>query len=205
MRTYTRKTTMGTFEETAMREAVELVRQGMSLRKAGKAKAVAHQTLARYVKKQEQHPGKEIRMRPNYECRMFFDAEQEKAIADYLVASSNMFYGITTKECRRLAYEMCVVNSIACPTKWADEMAAGIYWYNGFMKRHPRLSLRTPEGCSLAKQNHAILIMSCNSTTILKSLCKGSHSLGMELASSTLMRPAQLQSTFLRKWSQKKA
>ena len=38
---------MGTFEETAMREAVELVRQGMSLRKAGKAKAVAHQTLAR--------------------------------------------------------------------------------------------------------------------------------------------------------------
>ena len=46
---------------------------------------------------------------------------------------------------------MCVVNSIACPTKWADEMAAGIDWYNGFMKRHPRLSLRTPEGCSLAR------------------------------------------------------
>ena len=72
MRTYTRKTTMGTFEETAMREAVELVQQGMSLRKAAKAKAVAHQTLARYVKKQEQHPGQEIRMRPNYECRMGF-------------------------------------------------------------------------------------------------------------------------------------
>ena len=121
---------MGTFEETAMREAVELVRQGMSLRKAGKAKAVAHQTLARYVKKQEQHPGQEIRMRPNYECRMVFDAEQEKALADYLVASSKMFYGITTKECRRLAYEMCVVNSIACPTKWADEMAAGIDWFH---------------------------------------------------------------------------
>ena len=49
-----------------MREAVELLRQGMSLRKAGKAKAVAHQTLARYVNKQEQHPGQEIRMRPNY-------------------------------------------------------------------------------------------------------------------------------------------
>ena len=46
---------------------------------------------------------------------------------------------------------MCVVNSIACPTKWADEMAAGIDWYNGFMKRHPRFSLRTPEGCSLAR------------------------------------------------------
>ena len=46
---------------------------------------------------------------------------------------------------------MCVVNSIACPTKWADGMAAGIDWYNGFMKIHPRLSLRTPEGCSLAR------------------------------------------------------
>ena len=161
---------MGTFEETAMREAVELVRQGMRLREAAKAKAVAHQTLARYVKKQEQHPGQEIRMRPTYECRMVFDAEQEKALADYLVASSNMFYGITTKECRRLAYEMCVVSSIACPTKWADEMAAGIDWYNGFMKRHPRLSLRTPEGCSLARAtslNHHNVMQFYNNLEII--------------------------------------
>ena len=126
-----------------LREAVELVQQGMSLRKAAKAKAVAHQTLVRYVKRQEQHPGQEIRMRPNYECRMVFDAEQEKALADYLVASSNMLYGITTKECRCLAYEMCVVSSIACPTKWADEMAAGIDWYNGFMKTSPSFPTHT--------------------------------------------------------------
>ncbi|XP_064641955.1 uncharacterized protein LOC135496524 [Lineus longissimus] len=90
-------------------------------------------------------------MRPYYDCRKIFSEEQENSLAEYLVTASRMFYGLTSLECRRLAFEMAKVNTIPCPPKWANEEAAGIEWYKGFMKRHPRLSLRSPEGCSLSR------------------------------------------------------
>ena len=62
-----------------------------------------------------------------------------------------MFYGLPPIECRRLAYQMATINRIKYPNSWDCLEMAGIDWFKSFMKRHPELSLRTPEGCSLSR------------------------------------------------------
>lgn len=90
-------------------------------------------------------------MRPFYECRQIMAKDQEDALADYLGMCSKMNYGLTTLGCRRLAYEMAQKNNIQIPNKWSENKAAGLEWMRGFLKRHPTLSIRQPEGCSLSR------------------------------------------------------
>ncbi|KAJ8940591.1 hypothetical protein NQ314_010669 [Rhamnusium bicolor] len=54
-------------------------------------------------------------------------------------------------ECRQVAYEMAKTNNVKVIEKWHDTGFAGIKWLYNFRKRHPRLSLRTSEGCSLSR------------------------------------------------------
>ena len=58
-----------------------------------------------------------------------------------------MFYGLTTKDCRKLTYETTVANEIKCAASWVEKKIAGEDWLLGFFKRHPNLSLQSPEGC----------------------------------------------------------
>jgi hypothetical protein len=77
----TRKTDKGSFNENDMRQAVRKVSVNkLSIRKAAILHNVKHQTLARYVKKQNSHQGQEIKMKPNYACRKIFNEEQELAL-----------------------------------------------------------------------------------------------------------------------------
>lgn len=50
-----------------------------------------------------------------------------------------------------MAYEYSVKYKIRHPKEWNDNGIAGRDWYEGFMKRHPQLSLRTPEQISIAR------------------------------------------------------
>ena len=83
-----------------------------------------------------------------------------------------MFYGLTTKDCRKLAYETAVANEIKCPASWVEKKIAGEDWLLGFFKRHPNLSLRSPEGCSLARatafNRHNVEAFFDNYQTLLK-------------------------------------
>ena len=83
-----------------------------------------------------------------------------------------MFYGLTTKDCHKLAYETAVANEIKCPASWVEKKIAGEDWLLGFFKRHPNLSLRSPEGCSLARatafNRHNVEAFFDNYQTLLK-------------------------------------
>jgi hypothetical protein len=57
----------------------------------------------------------ELKFRPNYECRRIFSLEQEKALVEYILNCSKMYYGLSTEQCRWLACEMVVVNHIPHP------------------------------------------------------------------------------------------
>lgn len=46
---------------------------------------------------------------------------------------------------------MATINNISVPQKWHQFQLAGIEWLYNFRNRHPTLSLRTPEGCSLSR------------------------------------------------------
>ncbi|XP_063226437.1 tigger transposable element-derived protein 6-like [Bacillus rossius redtenbacheri] len=92
-----------------------------------------------------------MRMCPKYNSRQVFNTEQESELKDYLLTCSAMCYGLSLMNCRELAFEIASRNGIDCPETWKIQKKAGIEWVRGFLKRHPDLSLRQPEACSLSR------------------------------------------------------
>jgi len=58
-------------------------------------------------------------------------------------------YGLSVEDVRKIVYTFCKKNNI--PGFSDDEQMAGRKWMNSFMKRHPELSLRTPEKTSVQR------------------------------------------------------
>ncbi|KAK6182566.1 hypothetical protein SNE40_010220 [Patella caerulea] len=61
-----------------------------------------------------------------------------------------MMFGNTTADVRRLAYQLAVQNNIKHRFD-EDKKMAGKDWVESFLKRHPNLSLTTPEATSAAR------------------------------------------------------
>lgn len=133
-----------------MEAAVKLIiEEGMSIRQAAKIKDVKFQTLARYVKKFKENPLS--RMAPNYKVKQIFPTELEISLRDYIIKCAKLFYGLSLKDCRQLAYELAIKNNLEIPESWHAEQLASEAWLKGFRQRFQDLSLRTPEGCSLGR------------------------------------------------------
>lgn len=71
-------------------------------------------------------------------------------LEDDLMQASDIYYGLSPREVRTLAYQYAVHLKITFPDKWIENQMAGEDW-SSFMKRHIRLSIRTPEATSLAR------------------------------------------------------
>ena len=72
-------------------------------------------------------------------------------IFEYLLKASDIYFGLSPKKCRKLAYRFAKANSTEIPKSWYDKQQAGPDWLTSFLKRHRQLSLRTPESTSLAR------------------------------------------------------
>ena len=77
-----------------------------------------------------------------------FSADIERELVQYILTMEGMMFGITCKEVRGLAFLMAERNNIPHPFK---NGVAGKDWLQGFMSRHPELSLRQPEATSAAR------------------------------------------------------
>ncbi|KAJ4443294.1 hypothetical protein ANN_04962, partial [Periplaneta americana] len=76
--------------------------------------------------------------------------EVENDLVTHLLQLEKMFYGLTRRSVMQLAYKIAEKNKLA--TRFNKETkSAGKEWFSGFMKRHPKLSLRQPEATSLAR------------------------------------------------------
>ena len=83
--------------------------------------------------------------------RVFTD-EQEAHIEEYAIKIARMFYGLPAPEFRKLVYVYAVaVGSKAIPEIWKEKGQATRDWYYAYMKRHPTLALKVPEGMSIAR------------------------------------------------------
>ncbi|XP_041453264.1 uncharacterized protein LOC121406317 [Lytechinus variegatus] len=82
---------------------------------------------------------------------MVFNPEEEDMLVNYVIFASQIYYGLTTKEFRKLSFQFALQNSINCPKTWHENKTAGVEWCAKFLKRHPQLSIRTPEGTSLSR------------------------------------------------------
>lgn len=79
-----------------------------------------------------------------------FSPEMERELVNFLKDMEVRFYGITTKELRRLAYEFAERNKLNHRFN-RQEKLAGWDWLYCFRERHPDISLRQPEATSAAR------------------------------------------------------
>lgn len=82
--------------------------------------------------------------------RATFSAQQEYELVEHLKNMETRFFGITTIELRKLAFQWAQKNNI--PNNFNKEKEeAGWDWLRGFLNRNSTLSLRTPESTSAAR------------------------------------------------------
>ena len=63
-----------------------------------------------------------------------------------------MFYGLPVQKFRHVVYSYAIAcGSQAIPEAWEREKAATYDWYRAFMRRHPKMTLKAPEGMSIAR------------------------------------------------------
>ena len=63
-----------------------------------------------------------------------------------------MYYGLSKKGVRQLAYKFAKANQKKYPQTWDEEQIAGEEWMRGFLNRHSSsLSIRKPEATSLSR------------------------------------------------------
>lgn len=79
-----------------------------------------------------------------------FTKAMEAELCDYIKNIDNMFYGLTTKSLREIAYNFAEKNNLSHRFN-KEEKLAGKEWLRGFLKRHPELSLRRPTSTSVAR------------------------------------------------------
>ena len=74
--------------------------------------------------------------------RLVFREEKKNQLVDYITTASDIYF-----EVLKLAYKYAVHNEVPVHKNWAEKEITGADWFSGFLKRHPSLSVRTPENC----------------------------------------------------------
>nr|XP_047137401.1 MFS-type transporter clz9-like [Hydra vulgaris] len=87
---------------------------------------------------------------------------QEGLLEQYVTKASDIYYGLSSKEVRKLAYQYGKVNSIKMPHNWSANGAAGEDWFSAYLRRHKKLSIKKPEAISQAR------VSSFNPTNVQK-------------------------------------
>jgi len=74
--------------------------------------------------------------------------EEEERLAAYLVQMSEMGYGINREGVMGMAYTIVEKSKRSHPFR---EGSAGRAWFEGFMRRHPKLTVRSPQPLSYCR------------------------------------------------------
>ncbi|XP_065319820.1 uncharacterized protein LOC135927630 [Gordionus sp. m RMFG-2023] len=85
-----------------------------------------------------------------------FDIDEENKIVEYLISCSKTFYGLSVKKIKIQAYYHAIQLNKKIPKSWTINKMAGEEWFSSFMRRNPRLSLRSPEATSLVRDEYWI-------------------------------------------------
>jgi len=132
-----------------MMDAVTAVRKKemMGYKRASKVFAVLRSTLKDYVKRSSSSDSKEIHKigRPTV-----LTSKLEELLVQYCLQMERNFYGLTSKDLTRMAYQLAIRNNLSHPFS-AEVKSAGRKWKRLFLKRHPILTIRKPENLSMVR------------------------------------------------------
>jgi hypothetical protein len=157
VRKYIRKnnSTLGT--EIQLQNAISQL-QGKSLRKVSTATGICKSTLHHYLKKLK--ASRDTPLKPLCHRNQILSTHQENELSDYLIQTQKEGYALTPKLLKELTFSYARYNGIKIPSSWLKNRCSGPDWFGNFMKRQPRLSLRKPEGTSIARAsalNHPVM------------------------------------------------
>ena len=146
VRNYKKKIQVGTtYTSSDLQAALQDVRNGKPLIRASLDHGVSARTLRRHRDHKVKNPG--IIKLGRYQNALPLNVEQE--LAAHVTRMSKFFHGLSSKEVRKLAYDLAVEKDIANPFN-SEKGMAGVDWLNGFLARH-KLSIRVPEVTSVAR------------------------------------------------------
>lgn len=83
--------------------------------------------------------------------RQILNDHLEEELTQYILICSKIYYGLTPKNIREIAYELALANQVKVPDTWYNSKMASAEWFSKFLKRHRNLSLREPEATSLSR------------------------------------------------------
>lgn len=131
-----------------MLAAITAVREKqMGYLKAAKEFQVPRTTLFRLCQK-EGRPDDVLKTKLGRKPALTPQLEDE--LETHLLEMDKNYFGLTRMDVKRLAYQLAVSNGIE--HTFSDHLQrAGQKWLKGFLRRHPRLSVRKPTGTSLAR------------------------------------------------------
>lgn len=137
------------WESAAMAAAIDDVRSGrMGYQAANTVHGVPKSTLERRVKNGNKVATGESKVL-GAKQRVFSD-DMENELERYILRMEELFFGLTVTDIRRLAFELAERNNIAHPFNKSVGLA-GEDWASSFLRRHTRLSIRSPEATSAAR------------------------------------------------------
>jgi len=132
-----------------MCRAVRVVRSGeMGYLKASKYFSVPRGTLERYVKDTYGSPEELVNVRLGR--RTVLPSDLEDKLVEYCITLDQRYYGLRRQDIKSMAFQLAIRNGLQHPFN-QEKSTAGKKWLRSFLKRHPVLSLRTPEGISAAR------------------------------------------------------
>ncbi|KAF0686021.1 tigger transposable element-derived protein 6-like, partial [Aphis craccivora] len=146
---YKRTSNQQSWNAVSMKKAIESVKnKKMCYNEAAKYFNVPRTTLIRRVRDVniDATGNKKILGR----FRSVFTNDQEQEIVNYLIDMEKRFYGLTINNIQTLAFELAEKNNISHNFSVTKKMA-GKDWVKGFRKRHPEITLRSPEATSSAR------------------------------------------------------
>lgn len=146
VRNYVRKTQRGTYSEDAIQRALDSIqKKEMSIKKASVVFKVPRTSLHSRLKRQVLNPVTNIgRFKP------VFTEAMENDLRDHIIHLEKLFYGLSTIDLRRIAFQFAEINQLNHPFN-KDRKVAGKDWLISFLKRHGNLSIRRPEATSMAR------------------------------------------------------
>ncbi|KAJ3661740.1 hypothetical protein Zmor_006127 [Zophobas morio] len=132
-----------TWKQEDMDEALEKHRNGeIGFNEACRRFNIPKPTLRRHLKG--------LNNRKKFGRPNDMSPEMEEVLAQHLMNLESCFFGLTTTEFRKLAFELAEKAQLAHRFN-KEKKIAGKKWYYRFMKEHPTLSLRAPEPTSMAR------------------------------------------------------
>ena len=82
--------------------------------------------------------------------RAVLPSELENKLLEYCIIMDQTYYGLRRQDIKRMGLQLPIRNGLKHPFN-QEKSEAAKKWLRSFLKRHPVISLRTPEGISSAR------------------------------------------------------